>query len=129
MSNRSNSKNPNNPAHKAGQDNRANQLNPDHLPSKGGDSGTNSSAGQPQMSDPFYVIPHHLGDDDGDKKIEPKKEEVVVPYRLGKVALEFNVSIGTIVDFLMSKGHAVEFNPNTKISEDWNNLLLAEFKK
>jgi hypothetical protein len=33
---RSNVKNPNNPAHKAAQDNRANQMNPNHQPSKGG---------------------------------------------------------------------------------------------
>ena len=33
--NRSNSKNPNNPAQKASQDNRANQKNPNHNPSKG----------------------------------------------------------------------------------------------
>lgn len=32
---RSNVKNPNNPAHKANQDNRANQLNPNHQPTKG----------------------------------------------------------------------------------------------
>lgn len=31
---RSNSKNPNNPAQKSGQDNRSNQLNPNHQPSK-----------------------------------------------------------------------------------------------
>jgi hypothetical protein len=32
---RSNVKNPNNPAQKAAQDNRANQLNPNHAPTKG----------------------------------------------------------------------------------------------
>lgn len=32
---RSDSKNPNNPAHKQGQDNRSNQLNPNHAPTKG----------------------------------------------------------------------------------------------
>ena len=34
---RSNAKNPNNPAFKAAQDNRANQLNPNHMPTKGPD--------------------------------------------------------------------------------------------
>ena len=29
-------KNPNNPGHKAAQDNRANQLNPNHAPTKSG---------------------------------------------------------------------------------------------
>lgn len=32
---RSNVKNPNNPAHQSNQDNRANQLNPNHQPTKG----------------------------------------------------------------------------------------------
>ena len=32
---RSNVKNPNNPAHKAARDNRANQKNPNHAPTKG----------------------------------------------------------------------------------------------
>ena len=32
---RSNTKNPNNPAHKQAQDNRSNQLNPNHQPTKG----------------------------------------------------------------------------------------------
>ncbi|TXT58950.1 MAG: hypothetical protein BAJALOKI2v1_280041 [Promethearchaeota archaeon] len=32
---RSDSKNPNNPAHKAAMDNRSNQLNPEHRESKG----------------------------------------------------------------------------------------------
>ncbi len=39
---RSNVKNPNNPARKAAQDNRANQLNPNHAPTKGGQSNTGS---------------------------------------------------------------------------------------
>lgn len=33
---RSNVKNPNNPAYKQDRDNRSNQLNPNHAPSKGG---------------------------------------------------------------------------------------------
>lgn len=36
---RSNVKNPNNPAFDAARDNRANQLNPNHAPSKGGNGG------------------------------------------------------------------------------------------
>lgn len=35
MSNRSNTKNSNNPAHKAAQDNRSNQLNPNNKTTKG----------------------------------------------------------------------------------------------
>jgi hypothetical protein len=41
---RSNVKNPNNPAHKGAQDNRSNQLNPNHGPSKG-DHSNGSKAG------------------------------------------------------------------------------------
>lgn len=36
---RSNVKNPNNPAHKHNADNRSNQLNPNHKPTKGGNKG------------------------------------------------------------------------------------------
>ena len=36
---RSNVKNPNNPAHKRAGDNRANQKNPNHAPTKGGARG------------------------------------------------------------------------------------------
>lgn len=117
MSNRSNSKNPNHPAFKAGQDNRSNQLNPTHLPSKGGDSGTNSSSGYSFGSD-LSDIPHFL---------EENNEPMAKIHRLGKVALEFNVSRSTIVDFLKAGKHDVEDNPNAKISEELYQLLIAEF--
>ncbi len=39
---RANTKNPNNPAHKANQDNRSNQINPNHKASK---RGSNSPKG------------------------------------------------------------------------------------
>lgn len=48
--------------------------------------------------------------------------------KLSKVAKEINVSIGTIVDFLKSKGHAIESNPNVKISSDLYALLLKEYQ-
>jgi hypothetical protein len=41
---RSNTMNPNNPAHKATRDNRANQLNPNHPPTKGGTGGGKSGS-------------------------------------------------------------------------------------
>ena len=50
-----------------------------------------------------------------------------VIHRLSKVAKELNVSIGTITDFLKSKGHAVENNPNAKISGELYDLLLDGF--
>ncbi|HEX7414867.1 MAG TPA: hypothetical protein VF411_12560, partial [Bacteroidia bacterium] len=47
--------------------------------------------------------------------------------RLSKIAKEFNLSLATIVDFLTSKGHKVENNPNTKVGETEYNILLKEF--
>ncbi|MDI9341728.1 MAG: translation initiation factor IF-2 [Sediminibacterium sp.] len=47
--------------------------------------------------------------------------------RLSKVAKEFNLSLGKIVEFLGSKGKPIESNPNAKIGEDEYALLLKEF--
>ena len=47
--------------------------------------------------------------------------------RLSKVAKEFNLSLGKIVEFLASKGHATESNPNAKIGDEEYRLLLKEF--
>lgn len=50
------------------------------------------------------------------------------PKRLNKVAKELNVSVSTIVDFLKSKGHSIEANPNAKVDDNIYNLLLKEFQ-
>ncbi len=47
--------------------------------------------------------------------------------RLSKVAKEFNLSLGKIVEFLASKGHPVDSNPNAKIGDEEYRLLLKEF--
>ncbi|HRD37841.1 MAG TPA: hypothetical protein PLC65_04355, partial [Bacteroidia bacterium] len=47
--------------------------------------------------------------------------------RLTKVAKEFNLSLGKIVEFLTAKGKPVENNPNAKIGEEEYSLLLKEF--
>lgn len=47
--------------------------------------------------------------------------------RLSKVAKEFNLSLAKIVEFLSSKGHKVESNPNAKIGDEEYGLLLKEF--
>jgi translation initiation factor IF-2 len=47
--------------------------------------------------------------------------------RLSKVAGEFNLGISTIVEFLSSKGKAIESNPNTKIDQELYDLLLQEY--
>ena len=49
-------------------------------------------------------------------------------FRLNKVAKDFNVGIQTLVDHLAKKGHQVEQNPNTKISEEQYDLLAAAFQ-
>ncbi len=48
--------------------------------------------------------------------------------RLSKVAKELNVSIGTITEFLKSKGEAVENNPMAKITDDQYTLLAKEYQ-
>jgi translation initiation factor IF-2 len=49
--------------------------------------------------------------------------------RLNKVARDFNVSAGRIVEFLAKKGVEIEDNPNTKIAGEAYDLLTAEFSK
>ena len=51
------------------------------------------------------------------------------PIRLRKAAQEFNVGTSTIIEFLEKKGHRLENNPNTTISEDLYELLVVEFKR
>jgi translation initiation factor IF-2 len=48
--------------------------------------------------------------------------------RLSKIAREFNVGISTIVEYLKSKGHSIDMNPNTKIGEELYSLLCKEFQ-
>ena len=48
--------------------------------------------------------------------------------RLSKAAKEFNVGTSTIIDFLAKKGHQIESNPNTKISEDVYAILVKEYQ-
>lgn len=48
--------------------------------------------------------------------------------RLNKVLREFNISLDRAVDYLKSKGHEIEANPNTKIPSDIYQVLLDEFK-
>ncbi|MBU1719423.1 MAG: hypothetical protein KKA07_10155, partial [Bacteroidetes bacterium] len=53
--------------------------------------------------------------------------ENTVQKRLSKVALEFNVGISTIVEFLLKKGLAIDSNPNTKVPENFYQLLRQEY--
>ncbi len=53
--------------------------------------------------------------------------EGTTTLRLSKVAKEFNLSLGKIVEFLGSKGVKVDSNPNGKIGDSEYKLLLKEF--
>ena len=48
--------------------------------------------------------------------------------RLVKVAKEFNVGIGTIVDCLKSNGFDIESKPTSKVTEEMYPVLLKEFE-
>jgi len=47
--------------------------------------------------------------------------------RLGKAAGELNVGMSTLAEFLQSKGHSVDPNPNTKLTPEQYALLRMEF--
>ncbi len=47
--------------------------------------------------------------------------------RLSKVAKDLGVGISTLVDHLKKKGHVVEMNPNTKITDDQFGILMSEY--
>ena len=49
--------------------------------------------------------------------------------RINKVLKEFNIGMGTLVEFLSKKGIAVESNPNARISAEEYSLIEKEFKK
>ena len=48
--------------------------------------------------------------------------------RLVKVAKELNVGLATIVEFLTSKGYAIENKPTSMISDEMHDVLLKEFR-
>lgn len=48
--------------------------------------------------------------------------------RLSKVAKEFNLALITVTEFLATKGHKVESNPNAKIDEVQYSILMKEFQ-
>lgn len=48
--------------------------------------------------------------------------------RLGKVTKDLNIGLEHLIEFLDSKGHKVERNPNTKISQEAYALLQKEFQ-
>ena len=54
--------------------------------------------------------------------------EPVKTTRLSKAASEFNVGHHTIIEFLKKKGHTIDPNPNTKLTEDQYALLAKEYQ-
>ncbi len=48
--------------------------------------------------------------------------------RLSKAAREFNIGMGTIIDFLEKKGFKIETSPNTKLAPEMYELLVSEFQ-
>ena len=49
--------------------------------------------------------------------------------RLGQVIKKLNIGIATAVDFLKQKGFDLEQNPNAKLTDEQNDLLIREFRK
>lgn len=49
--------------------------------------------------------------------------------RINKVLKEFNIGMGTLVEFLRKKGFNIEANPNAKLTGDEYSLVEKEFKK
>jgi translation initiation factor IF-2 len=54
--------------------------------------------------------------------------EIIGTIRISKVVKELGVGFATLLDYLLSKGHKVEQSPNTKITEEQYQLLLAHFE-
>ncbi len=52
-----------------------------------------------------------------------------MPIKLIQVQRKLNVGVNTAVEFLHKKGHVVEENPNTRISDEQYALLVKEFGK
>ncbi len=50
------------------------------------------------------------------------------PKRLNALAADYNVGISTIVEYLASKGHEIDSNPNSKVSVECIELLDERFK-
>ena len=55
-------------------------------------------------------------------------EDTKSTIRLSKAAKEFNVGMGTILDFLAKKGFQVDSSPNTKLTAEMYALLVKEYQ-
>ena len=55
-------------------------------------------------------------------------EDTNFTIRLSKAAKEFNVGMGTILDFLAKKGFQVDSSPNTKLNAEMYALLVKEYQ-
>lgn len=48
--------------------------------------------------------------------------------RLKQILTEFNIGMGTLIDFLQNKGISIDENPNARINEDVYELVSKEFR-
>ena len=49
--------------------------------------------------------------------------------RLGKAIRPLNIGLSTAVEFLQKKGFSIEADPNLKITDEQEQLLISEFNK
>ncbi len=49
--------------------------------------------------------------------------------RLSKLAIEFNVGVSTLVDYLKKKGHDVDQSPNSKVAPELCDIIAKEYGK
>lgn len=52
----------------------------------------------------------------------------ITEQRLSKLAKEYSIGVHTILDFLKSKGHVLDGNPNAKLSVELVTLVAKEFQ-
>ena len=95
---------------------------PDYMPSSVGQKKSSNNT-----SDNHLNIVGRIDLGSINQRMRPEKKRKNI--RLKKVATELNVGIQTIVQFLSTKGHQIETNPNTRISMIEYDLLLTAFKR
>ena len=52
-----------------------------------------------------------------------------MPKKISKIAKDLNIALPTVFDFLRKKNIAIVENPNTRVEEDVENLLIGEFQR
>ncbi|MCF0214818.1 MAG: hypothetical protein HUK13_10375, partial [Muribaculaceae bacterium] len=52
-----------------------------------------------------------------------------MPKKISKIAKDLNIALPTVIEFLRKKNITIEENPNTRVDEDVENLLIGEFQR